>query len=199
MLQFLTTTFNYLLEHHTLFNNPFIAAALLLFNIVAFGSIFRLVGGWIPNLIRCVPVIAIILIIGTQHPNIYEFAAYMYAFYTLRLLPTNALMSAHHGMLPTRTDGKWQWMQQIAFLMSKGKSGYWFGICYGIIRGLCVIPAVIYLAHYVAVWKIILFVIGALSQGLIYYATTQYSTKFTTLFPTKVAEICVGIVFGILV
>lgn len=104
--------------------------------------------------------------------DIYDTLAYLWVFAVFGCLPTNALMSCVHGKLPDRADGKLQFMQDWAMMITRrfpNKSAYYdFGIIYAMIRGFWAWPAIIYLDSvpmaFLPLQGLLLFVLGRINQ-----------------------------------
>lgn len=162
---------------------------MIIINVLLFAILFHLIGGWIPKLPRFIPVGIALFFIYHNHNDIYEFIAYSWIFYCLKLLPTNTLLSAINGKLPSRKDGKWQWMQKLALGLNPIViDGHIIGRYYGYIRALPAIPAIIYLMN---PWLLLAF-----SQGEIYFIAGWLSRKYLKLNYMMIAECVLGAIFG---
>lgn len=126
--------------------------------------------------------------------------AYLYVFGVVGCLPTSPLFSAGHGVLPGRTDGRWQWIQSIAFFITKKMLGSYsqniwpnccrtkwariFGITYGVVRGAIAIPAIVFLGKY---WLL-------LTMGYGFFIFLMWKTEIKK--PIRAVEFIIGCIIG---
>ena len=159
---------------------------MLILNIIACAICFHLIGGWLPKLPRVFPIAVISTLIVLQHQQTGDLIAFIWLFYCMRLLPTNALLSAINGQFPTRKDGIWQWMQDAARIGDP--NGYRFGMTYGFFRAVPALPTVLYFLN---PWMLIV-----PFQGFIYYFAGWLARKFPRLNAILIAECTMGAILG---
>ncbi len=164
-------------------------------NIIVFAFLFRVLGGMftkknpitgedenaVPRYIS-LPIVGVSIVL--QVHDIWHLLAYGWLFYCVRLIPTNVLISATHGLYP-RPDANWQWLRNLALHLSGNyKTYYWLGIVYGTLRAALALPAMIYLGSY---WLLL--------QGFIYYLAGRLNQSKGVM----IGEIVSGGIFGALI
>lgn len=117
----------------------------------------------------------------------WERAVAMYwVVFCLTIIPTNTLLSAIHGRMPGRKDGRWQFLQAAAIRVTNYLPPRWcaydVGIAYGTLKALLALPAMIY----VNPWLCLL-----LGQGMIYFACGKLKAR-----QVNIAEGITGALLG---
>lgn len=171
---------------------------MIIFNAIAFAILWRMLGGSFGNPKRWIALCYVGFFLLAQH-TIGDAVLYGAIFYVLRILPTNALLSATHGQRPLRPDGRWNFLQIIAFKICRkidrlnydlgGKTYpkmvfntgmYGWGMIYGFVRACLALPFIFLVGNY---WMCLF-----LLQGVIYRLAGS----------AIIAEMVCGFLFGIL-
>lgn len=179
----------------------------MIINILFFGFISRVIGGMftktnpltgeLENAVpRFVSMGVVIIALGFNYMmQPMMIIPMLAAFCVIRLLPTSPLFSAIHGQAPTRSDGRWQLLQDWTFrlwrtLPEKYQSWRAWGCIYGAVRCSLLIPLAV-----VNLWLLIF-----LGLGGVYYASGAICRRFMpSVNPMMIAEVTVGCLFGLIV
>lgn len=108
---------------------------------------------------------------GTILEEIELLASWFLFFAGYAILPWQAMFSAIHGQAPSRADSKWfNWMQTLALWITRPKvpNYYVFGMVYGAIRALWMVPGIIALCYVLHSWLPLVGLAGLL-MGVVYY------------------------------
>lgn len=177
-----------------------------IFNCLFFGFISMVLGGLFTKIDpvtgepenavpRWISLSAIFIVLGLQfYAEPVLFLAYLWCFYCFRLLPTSSLLSAVHGYKPTRDDGRWDWMQDLA-MMIRGWlpllpiNYYAFGIIYGFLRASLAIPAIIVTGNW--------YFLGFLFIGIFYYIGGYIGRKYNGKDNVRYVEGFIGFLFAL--
>ncbi|NBW22448.1 MAG: hypothetical protein EBR82_82325, partial [Caulobacteraceae bacterium] len=99
------------------------------------------------------------ILINAQTLSLADTLAGMWVVFVMTIMPANVLFSAISGTWPQREDGAYQWMQDLAFKITRILPHKWafydLGIVYGVIKGCLAIPAILWLGHPV-LWLLLL-------------------------------------------
>lgn len=163
---------------------------MLIFQIAYFAALSCFMGrGLAP---RWVWILAVILGLAFATLSISLTIMYTLAFVVIRMLPTNPLFSAVHNQPPGRTDGTWQFLQDITkklWLLKDNASFYAYGIIYGFVRCCLLLPFAL-----VNPWLLMF-----LAIGVIYFLAGAAYRSGGQIQPVILAELAVGALFGAII
>jgi hypothetical protein len=120
--------------------------------------------------------------------DVWQTLLWLWVYVVAGCLPTNALMSAVHGIFPMRGDGRWQFLQIATVAITERLPSKWafydFGIVYGILRNSLAIPAIIMLGK---PWLMLI-----LTQGFVYFACGKLYKRNAV----RLGEFIIGAIIG---
>lgn len=180
---------------------------MLIINAIFFGFIFRVLGGAITKqssatgemenaVPRYLSVGAVLIFLCFNYMLQPLIILPMFtAFCIVRILPTQALLSAINGKAPFRSDSYWQFLQDWTFdtwrnLPEQYQTWKIWAIIYGAVRCSLLIPLAV-----VQPW-----LLAFLGLGLIYYAAGKIAELLKmNNRSSSIAEISAGVLFGLMV